>query len=196
MGYVYGDSGNKIIHTSNCRYAGMIKNKKNYFSTLEAAREAGYVQCKYCSHIRKYMNSERKELAEFCKSNGLYYEFNRKDGALDVISHTGRWKVIVNGQKHFIWLYHKNQRREKERSLVPGYHSQKIRSSTLMGYMQYIVEHDQYRIENPLYVNQMNGKGKTAKADQKRQAGKIRKWQSIRYVTEILNHMNEGILNY
>ena len=31
MGYVYGDSGNKIIHTSNCRYAGMIKNKKIIF---------------------------------------------------------------------------------------------------------------------------------------------------------------------
>lgn len=50
-----------------------------------------------------------------------------------------------------------------------------VKMAHLMGYMQYIVEHAQYRIENPLYEHQMNGKGKTAKADQKRRAGKIRK---------------------
>lgn len=47
-----------------------------------------------------------------------------------------------------------------------------VKMAHLMGHMQYIVEHDQYRIENPLYEHQMNGKGKTTKADQKRRAGK------------------------
>lgn len=193
MGYICGNSNSRIVHRTSCRYAERIKNKK-YFTTLKEAKEAGYVQCKYCAYIREYLDRERKELTNFCRRNGLYYEFNPKDGALDVISHTGRWKVIVNGQKHFIWLYHKNLYREKQTLLVPGYHSQNIRRSTLIGYMQYIVEHDQYRKESPLFENQIAGKSKKARAYQKKQAEKIRKWQSIRYVTDLLNHMEAGTL--
>ena len=73
---------------------------------------------------------------------------------------------------------------------MPGYHSQKVRRNTLMGYMQYIVEHDRYRMENPLYKNQKTGRGKQAREEQKQYAIKVRKWQSIRYVTELLNHMS------
>lgn len=191
MCYVCGKSRNKMVHKMNCRYAGMIPDKnKKCFATLKEAQEAGYVQCMYCAYIRKYMEQERKELSDFCRKNGLYYEFNHKDGALDVISRTGRWKIIVNGKKHCIWLYHKNLRGGRQDSLVPGYHSQKICKGTLIDYMKYIVEHDQYRMENPLYESQKAGRGQRARAEQRQQAQKVRKWQSIRYVTELLNIMS------
>lgn len=191
MCYVCGESRNKMVHKMNCRYAVMIPDKnRKYFATLREAGEAGYVQCKYCAYIRKYMKEERKELSDFCRKNGLYYEFNREDGALDVISRTGRWKIIVNGKRHFIWLYHKNLRGGRKDSFVPGYHSQKICRSTLIDYMKYIAEHDQYRMENPLYESQKAGRGKRARAEQRQQAQKVRKWQSIRYVTELLNIMS------
>lgn len=199
MCYVCGKSSNKIVHDMNCRYVKMMPDKnKKYFGSLKEAEEAGYAHCKYCAYIQKYMRNEKKELESFCKPNGLYLMFNSKDGSLDVISRTGKWKVIVNGQRHFIWLYHKNLHLSGNdpKAFVPGYHSQKICKSSLMGYMQYIVEHDNYRTETPLYKNQMTGKGKQAKKDQERYAKKVRRWQSIRYVTELLNNMSSGTITY
>ena len=197
MCYVCGKSSNKIIHNMNCRYVKMMPDRnKNYYSSLKDAEEAGYVQCKYCAYIQKYIRNEKKELDGYCKPNGLYYMFNSADGSLDVISRTGRWKVIVNGQRHFIWLYHKNIRNSSNdtKTFVQGYHSQKVRKSSLMGYMQYIVEHDNYRTETPLYKNQMTGKGRHAKRDQERHAKKVRRLQSIRYVTDLLNNMSSGAI--
>ena len=200
MCYVCGKSRNRIIHTQACRYVKMMpdKNKKS-FNSIKEALDAGYVRCKYCAHINKYVRKEKKELDLYCGSKGVYYYFNRTDGALDVISRTGKWKIIVNGQRHFIWLYHKNNNGESSGDLVPGFHSQKIRSSSLMGYMEYIVRHDEYRIRNPLYesqihLNVMKG-SKKWKKDRRREKN-IRRIQSIRYVTELLNNMANGNIAY
>lgn len=91
MCYVCGKSRNKIVHRTGCRYVSMIPNQnRKYFMTLTEAEEAGYVQCRYCAYIRKYMDNEKNELVSFCRQNGLYCAFNCRDGALDVISHTGK----------------------------------------------------------------------------------------------------------
>ena len=200
MCYVCGKSSNKIVHTQGCRYVKMMPEKnRKYFSNLKDASDAGYVQCKYCSHIKKYLNREEKQLEKYCRPNGVYFYFNSADGSLDVISRSGKWKIIVNGQKHFIWLYHKNNHGSRFGDLVPGYHSQKIRSSSLMGYMSYIVEHDRYREENPLYERQKHTntvKGsKKWKKDQRR-AYRMRKTQSIRYVNALLENMACGNIAY
>ena len=101
--------------------------------------------------------------------------------------------------KHFIWLYHENRKITHSGGLVPGYHSQNTRSSTIMGYMQYIVKHDRYREENPLYecqkhTNTVKG-SKKWKKDQRR-AERVRRARSIRYVEEILANMAAGIISY
>ena len=69
-----------------------------------------------------------------------------------------------------------------------------------MGYMDYIVKHDEYREENPLYANQIkhpnSPKGsKKWKKDQRR-AEKARRSSSIKYVMELLNNMSVGNLAY
>lgn len=200
MCYVCGKSNNKIVHTMGCRYVKMMPDKnRKFFHTLKEASEAGYVQCKYCAHIKKYLSREEKQLEGFCRPNGVYYYFNPVDGSIDVISRSGKWKIIVNGQRHFIWLYHKNNHGSNYGDLVPGYHSQRIRSSSLMGYMSYIVEHDKYREENPLYDRQKHHnaeKGsKKWKKDQRR-AKNMRKTQSIRYVMNLLDEMSAGRVAY
>lgn len=199
MCYVCGKSANKIVHTTNCRYVKMMPNKnKKYFHTLKEAAEAGYVQCKYCAHIEKYLRREDKALDSYCRPNGVYYYFNPADGAIDVISRTGKWKIIVNGQKHFIWLYHKNNHGANPNDLVPGFHSQKVRRSSLMGYMEYIVAHDQYRTENPLYDRQVKqmGTGAKARKNTRRREKKMRRTQSIRYVMTLLDSMSDGVIAY
>ena len=60
---------------------------------------------KLCAHINKYVGKEKKELDLYCGSKGVYYYFNRNDGALDVISKTGKWKIIVQERlTHFVWV--------------------------------------------------------------------------------------------
>ena len=196
MCYVCGRSSNKIVHSMSCRYVKLIPEKnRKFFSNLKEASEAGYVQCKYCAHIVKYLRKEEKELEKFCRSNGIYYRFNSEDGSLDVISPSGKWKIIVNGQKHFIWLYHKNNHGTNPGDPVPGYHSQKIRCSSLIGYMNYILKHDWYREENPLYESQRHHnlvKGSKRWKKEQRKADRIRKTQSIRYVMNLLDELSVG----
>ncbi len=196
MCYVCGKSSNKIIHVQNCGYVKQIPQKnKKFFNDPKEAVESGYSFCKHCSYLNRYVRRERNSIENYCKANGLFMEFNRKDGSLDIISHTGKWKIIVNGQRHFIWLYHKNLSGMNNSSMVPGYHSQKVRKSTILGYLEYIVEHDTYREEDPLYSYQK----KTGKKNRKSRARKtelIKTWQSIRYVTSILNGMSEGRIAY
>ena len=200
MCYICGKSNNKIIHTMDCRYVKMMPEKnRKYYHTLKEASEAGYVQCKYCAYIKKYLNREEKQLEEFFKPSGVYFYFNPGDGSIDVISHSGKWKIIVNGQRHFIWLYHKNNNGSNYGDLVPGYHSQRIRSSSLMGYMSYIVEHDKYREENPLYNRQKHQnaeKGSKKWKKDERRAKNMRKTQSIRYVMNLLDEMAAGRVAY
>ena len=200
MCYICGKSSNKIVHYKSCRYVKMIPDKnKKFFNSAKEAEDAGYVQCKYCSYIQKYLRKENTELEKYCKAKGIYFYFGRKDGSLDIISKSGKWKIIVNGRKNLIWLYHKNSHGfDKNDSFIKGYHSQKVRSSTLMGYMKYIVEHDEYRAANPLYSSQKSNtvKGSRKWKKQQKREKKIRKMQGVRYVTELLNNMSLGNIAY
>lgn len=126
MCYVCGKSSNKIIHTTQCRYVKMIPERnKRYFKKLQDAYDRGYVCCKYCTSMYRYLRKEEKQLRTYCNQNGLVYSFNSADGAIDVVSMSGKWKIIVNGQKYYIWLYHKNCGSFDKGGLVAGYHSQK-----------------------------------------------------------------------
>lgn len=201
MCYVCGKSRKKIIHSMDCRYVRMIpkKNQKR-FETINEAIEDGYVMCKYCgTYMMKYINREKKQLERYCKANSMAYYYDSHNGALDVISRSGKWKIIVNGRNHQIWLYHKNTYGSISKSMIPGYHSQNVRCDSLMGYMNYIVEHDLYRDANPLYEHQKHPNSpvgsKKWKNDQRR-AKEMRRRMSINYVLNMLNTMAAGNIAY
>ena len=199
MSYICGKSRNKIVHTQECRYVKMIPdNNKKYYRSLQEASDAGYVQCRYCAYIKKYLKGNERDLEKYCRLNGVYFYFNPSDGSIDVISKSGKWKIIVNGQKHYIWLYHKNNHGCNYEDFVPGYHSQKIRCNTLQGYMDYIIKHDQYREEDPLYENQKHNtvKGSKKWKKQKKRADRIRRTQSIRYVRALIDNIALGNIAY
>ena len=63
------------------------------------------------------------------------------------------WKIITNGRRNQLFLYHRNDPRidyrEDGTSLVPYFHSQAVRCSTIMEYLHYIVAHEEYREANP-----------------------------------------------
>ena len=197
MSYVSSKTRNKMVHTASCRYTKMMnpKNKK-YFYSLEQASKEGFVRCKYCDKIAGMMRSEKGKIDVFSQMNGLYPTYSREDGTLDIISPSGKWKVIANGKKQHIWLYHKNTYATKEKGLVPGYHSQKVKRSSLMDYMKYIVQHDEYRDEVPAEEFKNIPKGKKARKKQERRIKALKRRQSIRYVISLLDNMSAGVLAY
>ena len=197
MCYVSGKSKIKIAHTMQCRFSKMIKSEyKVYYQTLEEVSDAGMVRCKYCDRIAQMMRKENEELTKFCKNRGIYPTFSRADGTVDIISHSGQWKIIMNGSKHDIWLYHKNTLNDKNTGLVPGYHSQKARSETIMGYVRYIVDHDEFRSVNPLYGHQSVPTGRKAKKKHKRLEERAKRRQSINYVLSLIDAMSKGAVAY
>ena len=81
-----------------------------------------------------------------------------EDGQLHVYTPRSKWRIIVNGRDNKIFLYHKNtySKYEKIPSIIPGYHSQAIRSKTIVGYLEYIIQHDIYRTRQEKKANSMH----------------------------------------
>lgn len=197
MSYVCGRSSKRIVHRNDCRYVKMIPEKnRKFFATVEEARAEGYFCCKYCSHVWKYVEKEKGALDDYCSENGLSYRFNRMDGFLDIDSRQDRWKVIVNGKKHHIFLYHRNTKisLKPESSLVSGFHSQKTISPTVLGYMKYISEHDEY-VEKMTRTHKKKSKpikGTKRYWKQVRREKKSLRRKQIRNVLEIIDRISEN----
>lgn len=200
MCYICSGSSNKIIHTGDCRYVKMMaESRKKTFDSLRAATNADYIPCKYCSPVKKYLDREKERLEEFCKQTDVRFFYNVQKGTLDVISKSGKWKIIVDDDSKALVLYHYSNGTFKHSDVIPGYHKQHVERGSLLNYMKYIAQHDSFRQVNPLYAKQTNDnlmKGSKKWKKQQRRAENMRKTQSIRYVTELLNNMALGNIPY
>lgn len=142
-------SSRKVVHHSNCRYCLKLESEnKGHFATLEEANAVGYRLCNCCAPIAKYVRRDVKIMQSFCLEKGLlYYLYN---GSITVETKHSKWKIIVAGKRHSIFLYHKNKFEPGEGGIVPGYHSQSVRRNSVMEYLEYIAAHEDYRYRNPL----------------------------------------------
>lgn len=139
-------SNEKVFHLPHCKIARRIRKEyKMQFSTPEEARMAGYRMCNCCSLVGMRLRKEQNAVNQFCQENGVSCWL--EDGQLHVHTPRSKWRIIVNGKAHKLFLYHKNTYHKNEEipSIVPGYHSQAIRSKTIVGYLEYIIDHDIYR---------------------------------------------------
>ena len=196
MCYVCGKSRNKIFHEEGCRYVGMIPEKnRKYFNSVQSAVDKGYVRCKYCTTLKKRLEDEKTVINRLCSLNGIHCDYNPTDGYIDIISFSGIWKIVVNGRKHSMFLYHKNTTRrksnKKDKSFVPGYHDQKVHKNTIEGFIRYIIDHDRYKQEHPLYGNEIvtYGKRKKVKKKERNKQRKARRRDGMRYVFAIFQHL-------
>lgn len=191
-------SRTKKFHSIDCPHARRIKvENRIYFRTIQEATECGYHFCIDCCHIGKYYRKERNRIVRFCQQNGVMVKFNNNHDCLDVSTPYSKWRIIVNGKKKYIFLYHRNTfyKQNDEASIVPGYHSQKVRRSNIVDYLQYIVKHDAYRLNNPLekpktkkkkwYERKYPKGSKNYKKQQKRKK-RIERSRSIKRVEELL----------
>lgn len=139
-------SNEKVFHLPHCKIARRIRKEyKKQFATPEEARLAGYRLCNCCSLVGMRLRKEQRAVNQFCLENGVSCWL--EDGQLHVHTPRSKWRIIVNGKANKIFLYHKNtyQKYEEIPSIVPGYHSQATLNKTIVGYLEYIVQHDIYR---------------------------------------------------
>ena len=188
MYFASKNSKNRIVHYDHCGYRKrMQKENIIVFKTLEAAREAGYRLCDCCAPIHKYIKAEADEIYKFSLEYGI--ACFQHDGAFCIRTPMSNWKIIVNGQKHNIFLYHKNTSKVETPSMVKGYHSQCVRSDTILGYLNYIAEHDKFRKQHPLIVTTKKepprkGTKRWRKEEKRKKRSKRR--QEIRRVYELI----------
>ena len=199
MCYVCG-LNSKRVHNINCRYVKrMSESGKMTFATYKEARLSGYEPCKYCVSIRKYLKREKKQIEEYCKPYGIHFFLNQSDASVEALSKSGKWKIVVDDETQDLLLYHYSNGTLKQSDVIPGYHRQNVKRNKLLGYLKYIYQHDKFREAHPLYTRQTNPnvmKGSKKWKKQKNHEDKMRRTQSIRYVTELLNNMALGNIPY
>lgn len=139
-------SSEKVFHLPHCKILHRIRKEyKKQFASQEEARAAGYRMCSCCSPVGARLRKERKAVYQFCQEYGASCWL--RDNQLYVQTPRSRWRIIASGQENKLFLYHKNtyQKYEETPSIIPGYHSQRARSKTIVGYLDYIYQHDIFR---------------------------------------------------
>lgn len=188
-------SRKKIVHKQNCRHVRNIRMENRiYFRTMEEAAQSGYHICLDCSDIVRYYKREEKQILAYCMDNGMSAFINRPDGSLDILTPCSSWKIFIRGRQHSMVLYHKNTFCiDGEVSDVPGYHYQNVHRSEILQFMQYIICHDFYRLQNPVRVPvryRYSGghcrKGTKRYKKQQKRLYRIRRRQEIRRVEKLL----------
>lgn len=115
----------------------------------EQARAEGLQACEFCSPMGVRYQKVCTQAEEFCSTRGM--ECEMQDGILVVETFIGTWKLVAVDDGKMI-LYHKNVRKNHHTTGVdiPGYHRQRVFKTTIMEYLEYIIQHDLYRKNNPL----------------------------------------------
>lgn len=149
MLYYSIDSKEKVVHYKSCHHFKNIKKENlRSFGSIKDVRNSDYRICSCCSPVISHLKQEHEKLEKFCLENGLFYALHK--GNLFVSSHSSRWKVLASDNRNVLELHHENSFKNDYSDSVKGYHKQKFTSDSVLGYFDYIINHDYYRMLNPL----------------------------------------------
>ena len=127
--------------------------QRNMEEELACVDEAAPIWKYYHQEEGKYYHQEEDAIMDICMENFITCFLQGK--SLVIETPVSTWKIITNGRKKSMFLYHRNEM-EKDviddpNALVPNYHSQSCRRNTIVEYLEYIIAHDFYREKNPVY---------------------------------------------
>lgn len=149
------NSRKKIIHSIECFHVRKTEiDNIGWFESLSEACEHGYRLCKHCNPLVKCYKREDNEIIDFCRKNGLSVRLESK--YIYICSIKSKWKIALD-KKNRLVLYHKNDftTNKDHLSEISGYHLQgDVLRNSIIAYLQYIVDHDYFRMVNPLYIPQ------------------------------------------
>lgn len=192
MVYASIKSREKVFHLPHCKIHTRInRDYRISFDTPDQARAAGYRMCNCCSSMGLRLHKEQKAVDAFCEKNDLRYLL--WDGDLMIQAPNSDWKIIINGKGKKLFLYHKNKFRSPsdDKSMIPGYHSQAIRQETILGYLQYIVSHDDFRQkQTKARERQRNSKRDLRRNTSHIQRGKTNRKYSANQLYSILDSLS------
>lgn len=152
MYYFRKNGRKKILHTKTCHYKAAIRTDQlGTVTDARAAVAAGYRFCKCCDPLGRKFQIEQQGIQDLLQRHGLSV-YQRKCG-IGVATPRSRWIIAYADNKTGTTLYHRNvlHPRGDAEEPYPGYHPQKVCYNNLRGYLEYIVEHDYYRMMYPCY---------------------------------------------
>lgn len=153
MYYYSKNSRRKVIHDGDCFCIQNVDGDSiGIFKTLDEAYAHGYRLCRHCSPISIHYRKEIAEITAYCSQHAVSFFFC--DKFIRVKAAHSKWKIVpADGKKGFL-LYHKNTYKSEhdDESPIPGYHLQRVSKATVLGFIKYIVEHEAYRMGNPVYI--------------------------------------------
>lgn len=147
-------SRKKVFHLPHCAHVRNINPRyRCTFESPEEARKNHYILCQCCSPVGQHLQKERVNIAHCCQENGAATYLH--DGQLIVTTPHSKWKIVASGKANKLMLYHRNTKDIQDPlSPFPNYHYQKVRKNTILEYLEYIAEHDYYRMCTPLQTRQ------------------------------------------
>jgi hypothetical protein len=188
-------SRKKIFHNDKCQCFKRIK-KKNRICYLDAdsARDDGLVYCGMCSPMAVRYKKEAVVIRDFAKKHNLrVYVY---DYAVYVDTQIAGWKIVQEGKNKKLHLYHENHFQiyrglpAKNGKLVKEYHQQYAFSKTIMGFLEYIVDHDEWRDEQAQSYKRFPERTKSQRKKYKAAKNKA-KADSVRRVLNLIEEMEK-----
>lgn len=147
-------SNSHIFHHQQCRYV-MHKAKETLgqFYTASEARSAGFKACKIChANLNLLYKREEKKLLSYAAYNVLSVELC--GNYISIMTIHSKWMVTLASENRTMQLYHKNMPNfyYDVPTDIPGYHLQNAKSSTILGFMKYIFQHETFRHKHPVVI--------------------------------------------
>ena len=136
----------------------MITIMNEYFLIKQRNIEEELAYVDETAPIWKYYQQEEDAIMDICMENSIACFLQGK--SLVIETPVSTWKIITNGRKKSMFLYHRNNMEsdviDDPNALVPNYHSQSCRRNTIVEYLEYIIAHDFYREKNPVKCSAKN----------------------------------------
>ena len=146
-------SKEKIIHLEDCFHISKkILNDIGYFESLNDAYKQGYRLCKHCNPMEKQYQKECDDILKICANKGL--SVYSGDRYIAITSVSSKWKIALDKNNDMV-LYHKNDFETPNDCMSPivGYHLQgDVKKNSIISYLNYIIEHDYFRMVNPVAI--------------------------------------------
>ena len=192
MYYYCKKSKKKIIHLGSCHHISNsdISGIASFNNIAEAERK-GYRVCKHCAALKSFLNTEKAQIQKICKDNGI--SVNNGWAFLHVNTIYGQWKITFDEERNCLQLFHKNTFETGKRSPIPNYHFQNHACDTIVGYLDYIIKHDDFRHANPLHIKQGKPKkprkGSRAWNNLQKRNKHIQKKRSVYNVLQLIDNL-------
>jgi hypothetical protein len=144
----------------------------------------------------KQYQKECEEILEICTNKGLSVYSGKRYIAITSIS--SQWKIALDKNNEMV-LYHKNDFETPNDCMSPilGYHLQgDVKHNSIVSYLNYIIDHDYFRMLNPVVAPKKNiapplpKKGTNRYRKEQKKNAKLQKKIAIKNVLNLIDSLS------